>query len=305
MRRKIVVSFLTLWFISSLAFAETVVLKSGESIEGVDGRIPTSLSVTKENLPEPADKTGIVKEIIELSGGKIAIENLPAGVKSGAAVWKDKLPPHKFEILNGIIDESYKPEGMYQDVLDYLVSRFDEKHYAAFLNWLHSPLSRNMTKLEENASNSGALQEMKEFAAKFQQSPPPQERVALARELDEAVSATQYTIEMVTINTLEMFKALESVMPEQQGIKGDNWEEGFKSNLKAQLEQSTEQNVLIYFLYTYRSVPDGELKEYIKFWESDEGHWCTKVMNQAYLDALAKAGKKMGNGFANVFSNAK
>jgi hypothetical protein len=100
---------------------------------------------------------------------------------------------------------------------------------------------------------------------------------------------------MISLTNLQMYKAFESAIPEAQRIKEDNWEEKFKSTLKAQLEQPMKQNTLVTFIYVYRSVPDDELKEYINFWNSEEGRWSNKILSQAFLDAMAKVGREMGN----------
>ncbi len=317
----------------TFCFAETIILKSGQQIEGkilektdkyikidfqgvpityyldeitsIDEQIPKSPlkteKGTKENsASESFDKIKIVEEILELSGTKKQIENFPSLVEVQLAGYKNKQKPEIFEIVSKVMSESYKAETMYQVVLDNLIANFDKNHYAALLNWLRSPLSRKMSQLEEQASTSEALQEMREFAAKLQYSPPLQERVALAQALDEAIGGTNLSIEMITLTNLQMYKAFETVILETQRIKEDNWEEKLKSSLKAQLEQPIKQNTLTSFLYIYRSVSDEELREYINFWDSEEGRWCNKILTRAFLDAMAKVGREMGNRLANA-----
>ena len=154
---------------------------------------------------------------------------------------QNKQKPEVFAIVSKVMSESYKAETMYQVVLGNLIANFDMNHYTALLNWLHSPLSKKMSQLEEQASTPEALQEMREFAAKLQYNPPSQERIALVQALDEAVGGTNLSIEMITLTNLQMYKAFETAIPEAQRIKEDNWEEKFKSTLKDQLEQPMKQ----------------------------------------------------------------
>ncbi|MEK7307940.1 MAG: hypothetical protein AAB089_02610 [Nitrospirota bacterium] len=323
--------------------AETVILKSGEEIKGkiiektdkyikvdfqevpityyldevtsIDGQSPSVLpeieedkGIRKDYASENIDKNKIVEEILELSGFRKQIENFPSVVQAQLAESKNKLKPEKpevFEIVSKTISESYKSETMYQVVSDNLIANFDMNYYTVLLNWLHSPLSKKMSQLEEQASTPQALQEMKEFAAKLQYAPPSKERVALVQALDEAVDGTNLTIEMITLANLQMFKAIEMVIPEAQRTKEDNWEEKFKSTLRAQLEQPMKQNIRVSFLYIYRSVSDEELKAYIDFWDSDEGRWSNKILSQAFLDAIVKVSREMGNKLIKELSQVK
>lgn len=335
--------FTVLFFVIGLTiyspcFAETVILKSGQEIKGkilertdkyikiefhgvpityyldevvsIDAQSPVS-SLTSETgtkvsaSSESIDKNKIVEEILELSGMKKQIENYPSLVQSQLAESQNKQKPEVFAIVSKVMSESYKAETMYQVVLGNLIANFDMNHYTALLNWLHSPLSKKMSQLEEQASTPEALQEMREFAAKLQYNPPSQERIALVQALDEAVGGTNLSIEMITLTNLQMYKAFETAIPEAQRIKEDNWEEKFKSTLKDQLEQPMKQNTLISFLYVYRSVSDEELREYINFWDSSEGRWCNKILSRAFLDAMARIGREMGNRLASELPKTK
>lgn len=329
MSKKTVLLFLLLTFLFfNNLLAETVVLKSGKTVEGkitettdkyikvdfqgvgityyldeiasIDGQAVVLPAAVKESAVGSVDKAEMIKELLELSGGKKQIENFPAMVVSGAEQWRGKLTPQNFEKLISMIRESYNADVMYQDVAGYLMSHFDEKHCTAFLDWLRSPLSRKMSKLEEQSSSLESLREIQIFSGKLQQTPPSNQRVQLMRELDQTLGASKFAIEMIIVPSFEMYKAIEPNIPEQKRLKGESGEESYRSKLNAQLEDPIKQNILITFLYTYKSVPDNELREYVDFWKTDQGQWCNNSMYQAFLDSLKKSSKKMGENFANA-----
>ena len=315
----------------TICFADTIILKSGQQVSGkiiektdkyirIDfqgspityyldeitsindqagsSSLKTEAGIKVGALSEVVDRNKIIEEIFILRGLKKQIENIPGLVDAQLAESKNKQNPEVFEIVSKVVAESYQAQTIYQVVFDNLLASFDQDRYLVFADCLRSTLFRKMSQLEEQASTPEALSEMEEYARKLGSNPVSQERIALVQALDEAVGATKLNIEMIIFTNLQMYKAFAVALPAKQRINEDNWEEKFKSSLKSRLEQPMKQNILVAFLYTYQSVSDEELNEYINYWNSNEGNWWNDILSRALLDAMAKVGRDAGNKLA-------
>ncbi|MCM8796617.1 MAG: hypothetical protein NC923_01845 [Candidatus Omnitrophica bacterium] len=56
--------------------------------------------------------------------------------------------------------------------------------------------------------------------------------------------------------------------------------------LKVEITANMRDRELIRFLYTYRSLSNAELNEYLDFYSSGDGAWLVNMLNDAYLAAF-------------------
>lgn len=153
------------------------------------------------------DENALIEEVLELSGVKKQIEQFQDIVNAQVAQRQMEVDPTVYEKLSKIITESYKANTLYQDVVSYFENNFDQSHMLIILEWLKAPLSQKMSRLEVQASTAEDMQEMRNFAAQLQYTPPSQERLALVQRLDEVVGATGLSIEI----SLASFRGLLSI----------------------------------------------------------------------------------------------
>jgi hypothetical protein len=59
--------------------------------------------------------------------------------------------------------------------------------------------------------------------------------------------------------------------------------------LRMQIEQNMQQFTTITYLYTYRSLSDTELQQYISHYESPAGQWVANTTYEAVMAALGDA----------------
>ena len=334
-KQLVTVLFLSIFPISPRnILAETIVLKSGnameakiiertdkdikinfqgtavtyffDEIESIDGKKNFSSSKeSKKESTDNVDKNKLTEEVLELSGARQQIDNMPSLIEPQLEQYKAKQKPEVYELLSKIMKESYKAETIYRVVSNNLLSNFDQNRISNILNWYHSPLAQKITQLEVRAFSPEALQEMRQFATNLESNPPQEARINLIQNLDSVVGATDLNIELISTMGIQMLKVLQMTVPEDQRFKEQNWEDKFKSQMKSQLEPTMEQNSIISYLYTYRSLSDEDLGQYVNFFNTDDGQWLVKILNQGYLDAMAKIGREMGSKLGDAISQMK
>ncbi len=235
----------------------------------------------------------LIEEVLELSGAKKQIEQIPDIVNAQVAQRQMEVDSKVYEKISKIMTESYKAITLYQDVVNYFKNNFNQSYTLIILEWLKLPLSQKMSRLEVQAS-AEAMQEMRNFAAQLQYTPPKQERLALVQRLDEVVSATDLSIEMNLASFRGLAKAIDPTLPPEKRLQPGELEK-LCNKMKAQLQLPLKNNTLVAFLYTYRSVSDEELNTYIDFWESDAGKWFNQISSEAIMEAMVKAAEEVGN----------
>ena len=74
--------------------------------------------------------------------------------------------------------------------------------------------------------------------------------------------------------------------------------------MRKELWSSVENFTTATFLYTYRAVPDTEIREYIKLYENDTTDWFKPIVKGALINALTIATEKAGNQAAKTLPKA-
>jgi hypothetical protein len=73
---------------------------------------------------------------------------------------------------------------------------------------------------------------------------------------------------------------------------------------RAAIENALQEQTRISLLYTYRSLSDGEIQEYIDMADSPAGRKFNAVGIEAFQKAMVEGGMDFGRAVANVFENA-
>ena len=99
-------------------------------------------------------------------------------------------------------------------------------------------------------------------------------------------------------------RAIDTLLPYERRSKEEDLEK-LEELRKANLAPSLEKAVSISLLYTYHTLTDDEINQYIDFWLSDNGKWFNKVSAEALRSALASAAKNIAIAFAQSYSDLK
>jgi len=242
--------------------------------------------------------------VFELSNVKKQVESIPAHVADEYTQYKERIPVKAYEAGSQIMAEAYNANDIYSLVIDYFNANSRRDYLLEIKEFMSSSLSEKIISLEDKAATSKGLEEMKEFANTLGQTPPPEERTTLIKKLDEVVGATNMQIETVINLYKGMNLAIDPIAIADKRLTPGELDM-VTTQMRQQLKNLLKNVISISFLYTYQSLSDEELKQYISFWSSDAGKWFNKVSNEAFISAMDKAGQRAAVKFAKLASEGE
>lgn len=239
---------------------------------------------------EKANPQSIVKEVLELSGMRKQVEQLPALVQMGTSQNPSiaKLSPQELANVQQAIAESFQPQWLYEAVKAHVQQAYNAERFALLLKWYWSRLGWKISQLEIEASTPQGMQKMQQFAAQLSQKPALPGRLALIRRLEHATDATALHMEMVVSMFQGMAKGLAAALPPEKRLKPGEFEK-LTSKMKAQLQRDLPGQVRLMMLFTYQSLSDEDLNAYLTFLESESGRWFNKLAFRGITNAMTQA----------------
>jgi len=323
----IILSFLAF---SAKCLADTIILKDGSKVDGliveksnsfikadVEGVelkfynkdikeiIPAEkdMAIANEKYAE-LEKNSLLDKVLELSNIKKQIESMPARIGEEYAQYKERIPANMYEPGSKIMTESFSAQDIYFSVVEYFKANYRRDYLFEIKEFMGSPLCEKISGLEQKASGSKALEEMKDFAKSLGETPPAKERSELIKKLDEAVGATSMQIETVITMYKGINLAIDPVVTEDKRLTPGELEL-VTSQMRQELKNMLKNVISISFLYAYQSLSDDELKQYVNFWSSDAGKWFNETSSKAFMTAMDKASKKAALKFADLAGKNK
>ena len=152
---------------------------------------------------------------------------------------------------------------------------------------LRTPLFRKVAALEVAASEPGAKQDLERFAIGLQGDVPKPARVALVQRYEASMRSAELQIEMGVVASRAVSRSLEPVLPSGNGPPRGKWTP--RNGRYERKQDSLVRDALVRWLYTFRSLTDEELGEYVAFAETDAGRWFVTTQRKGLLDAMRTA----------------
>jgi hypothetical protein len=213
------------------------------------------------------------------------------------------LPRHTKSAISGSVQEAFSAERFKKTIITEVTASMTVKDLDKVLKWLDSPLGKKCTRLEEAASTPETLSEVKKFAARLKQAPPAANRLDILRRLDAAVKATETNVEIAMNTQLAVaFAVVKSLPLEQQGPLKDIAAQLEKN--RPQIEAVMKSQTLIFALYTYQNLTNGELETYIQFATSPAGVKYHGATISGFKKALLNGSLKWGDAIADILNQS-
>lgn len=251
--------------------------------------------------PRQAPLNGTIQKLLQLSGLKEQIAQMPALVQMGAAQGMLTVDAKVREGLLKELAAAYDANRLLDNVTSYIDRHVDEAKLKSLLAWYEASLGLKIAKLESEASRPEAMPKVQEYIQKMATNPPSPELLKILKELDEVARATDFAIEGAVAASWGVAKAMQAVLPEEKRIPIGQLE----SVLQQQREQTRpalQQQVLGTAWFSYRDLTLDELKKYVEFYRTDSGKWWAKLISSALLDAMAKAADDAGQKVVKFYS---
>ena len=246
----------------------------------------------------------LIQTLMRKSGLDKQLEQIPAMVQAEVEQTQQQqkvFPQSELPNIKRLVAVAFDSKALNNAVRAHIQTNMTGKDIEAALIWLNSPLGEKITGLEEAASTPQAMAEMQSMAGGLAGN---KARVEKLKRLDNAVQAIESNVRMALNMQVAMTIAMTATMtPDQQPSIDLIIQEVNKNN--AQVRSMVAKEVLLSFLYTYRSLSDAELDRYIAFAESAAGKKYGDVATAAISDAMINACRKLGTLLGQDMKNWK
>jgi hypothetical protein len=241
----------------------------------------------------------LVQELYVKSGLEKQVQLLPLSIQSGLdqpPITEDRLPKPPRQVLSVMKDlaqAAFAPESLKAVVLSEFRAKLTTQDLKTLLKWFDSPLGIKCTQLEEKASTPEAYAEMQKYAVNLKNSPPTLERLKVIKKFDTTVHATKSTVETVIGTRIALALAVNATLPRERQRSLADISREIKKN-RPDVEAAMQLETLVSLLYSYQSLTEAEIQQYIKFAATSAGSKYHAVGNAALEKAIFEGGLRWG-----------
>ena len=236
------------------------------------------------------NQTDFLDELMEKSGLSEQVNQFPAYINQGMMQRKNTgVSPQELESISRILNESFHPDALRKDIKANLKVSLSPIDIQGALKWLNSPLGEKITKLEELASTPQAQIEMQEQAEGLLSQGT---RVEMAQRLDVAIRASEAQVTVIENMAIAAAVAAGSSLDGEE-VSLEAISEKVRAEVRPHYE-TYQIMTIVGFIFSYQSLTDEELVEYIEFAESKVGQRYHQSMIEALDNAVTTASTKMG-----------
>ncbi|MEM9398353.1 MAG: DUF2059 domain-containing protein [Pseudomonadota bacterium] len=230
----------------------------------------------------------LLDDLISACGLSVQLAQMPELVKAGVQQGADQgvaFTEQEMEQVLAGVDEHFIPERMQAEMTSTIRPLLSAGEIEELLAWYRSPLGRQITQLEEQASSAEALAAIMERADELLKD---EKRVAIAKELDKAMGATDISLEMQKSTALAVFAAMAKKMAPGNAVNLEGYAKQIDA-MSPQLRAGTEQLVVLSFVYTYENVDDENLNRYQRTLANPVFQKFNEALGDALVDSMAKS----------------
>ncbi len=247
----------------------------------------------------------LIRELYAKSGLEKQVQQLPLVIQAGIeqppmeGEGYSKPPPQIIALMKAMVLEAYTPEKLKSVVLSEFREKLTTRDLKTVLKWFDSPLGAKFSRLEEEASTAEAYAAIQKYKDQLKNSPPSRDRLEVIRQLDTAIKTTQSTVETVVGTQLALALAFNATLPEEQQRSSADISREIKKH-RPEVESAMKLETLVSLLYTYRSVTEAEIRQYIKFATTPAGTKLYKIGNAALEKAVFEGGIRWGKAIGDA-----
>ena len=247
---------------------------------------PLAISATDEQT---------VGELMELSGLTQQIPRLPNDYMTlvdQLLVGLERQRHPMSKTLRTQIRQSFKEalttESFESEIRSRLLENLSQETALATTTWLRSDLGQKVTTAEVSASSEEKSVQFATFFLQLQLERPAPERLQVVRRIEAVTQGSEMATEAWEAIVAAIGRALEGEYRTRNLQNKTNLEE-YLASVRGSVKGMFEQGRLFQGLFTYRTLTDGELKEYAEFLESPAGKDVTHTINRAVQGAAIDA----------------
>lgn len=234
--------------------------------------------------PVEGEREALITEALEISGTKKALETIPAHIRAQFEARQTPLKPEEKARVLKILGDAFRTDVLYGAVRGAFRTNYDPSRMGFVIGQLRTPLFRKVAALELAASEPGAKPDLERFTIGLQGDVPKPARVALVQRYEAAIRSAELQIEMGVVAYKAVTRSLEPALPSEK--RPTARETDFAERTLRAQQDNLVRAALVRWLYTFRSLTDEELEEYVAFSETDAGRWFVGTQRKGLLDAM-------------------
>ncbi len=227
----------------------------------------------------------LVREVMKAYYVKEQMEVVSPLVDLYLAEFRAGFKPGDFTVIREVIGECYSADILYPLLVDYLDRSAEREYLQTLLEAAQTPLVSRGTNLVSAAGDDNAMADMIRFSQRLHFTPPSPARLELFERFSQATEAGEYAVTIPLACFRSVAFAVNSVLPSDERHDREELMRIIAAK-KAELKRTASSNILLSFLFTYRSFSDENLSEYVEFLNTRESRWLNKMTNVALIRAL-------------------
>jgi uncharacterized protein DUF4124 len=246
----------------------------------------TKLSVP----PTPIPKTGPTKvdELLELAGVRAQLVGIISRVAADLRPPPAQMSAADRAAIDRVLAQSLRHEAVYAAVREAFGPQVDRPSLEATAAWLRTSVARKIVALETASSEPESEQKVAEYAAALKTNPSPPRRLELLQQLDWVTGAHETSADLVAAIARGLSSAVSAAGPPQRRLRPGQIEDR-AAQVRARANESLREVRTMSMLYTYQTLNDDELSEYVRFSGSEAGRWYNTAMRKSLVAAFGKA----------------
>lgn len=246
--------------------------------------------------PVPKPVSSIVDEIFELDGTAAYLDQIREVYIADV---------HRLHQRGRISDQLLPRALQWVEVLfgdgsfaaDYrhgFAESLDEPQAEAVLAWLRSPQVRKLYELEMDSETPDALDRINAYLKSDQGHQAIASRAELFKQYSEAVQCPQRNLHKIVALEMTRMALLNRSAPPEERLNEEELQE-YAQDIEELHRQKTADGCWLQQLYTFRNVPDEELRDYYSFFDTEAGQWYMRAHHSAAIQAWSSGGARLGD----------
>lgn len=234
----------------------------------------------------------LIDAIFQLSGVDTLFVQLPVLIESTFEQMEAQKVDARIGEVKQAMNKAFSPRKLRNNAIEYINKKLSIKQLKKIHTYLSSPLAMKVTALENAANKADSVAKMIAYARQLQKTPPTDVRIELIAELINASNAVESSLAVRTEFFRGFMEAASQLDPIEDRMSSEQIDLQI-AMLHTQMEESTAQEVILAFLYTYQSLQNKELEQYIKMYQQKPMVAFTANINKAIAHSFRAAGKQM------------
>ncbi len=224
-----------------------------------------------------------IEQLLTQSGVNEQIQQFPNAMayKIEQIYAQGQCDENSFITINKAIQKTINKTSMKTIVLNDVAKHLNPLELQELNNWYNSPLGKKISRLEQASSSSKAYDEIRKEGGLLLSN---KKRLAMVQDIDNAIHATDWAVNVELQSTIAMLGGLAQI--QHKNITANLVQ--FASTIEEQkslLRPQVEKSILLWYMYTYKSLSKEELNTYIEFLKKEN----TQKFNSISLKSLSHA----------------